>query len=188
MYSERFKRLFDVTAAALGLLLLSPLLLLVAWLIRRSDGGPVFFRQPRVGAMGRRFVMLKFRSMPVDAPQIPSGAAGGLPVTRIGKLIRRLNIDEVPQLINVLCGEMSLIGPRPALPEQTDLLALRRQNGAWRLRPGLTGLAQVHAYDGMPTAEKAAYDGAYCARLSLFGDLKILARTLPYLLKQPPVY
>jgi O-antigen biosynthesis protein WbqP len=182
------KRLLDVILAGTALAVLSPLLLLTVVLIRLEDGGPTLFRQRRSGRDGVDFTLFKFRSMPVGSANVPSAGAGNLRITRVGRIIRRTNIDELPQLLNILRGDMSVVGPRPALPSQEDLLSLRRENGAMRCRPGLTGLAQVKSYDGMPVSEKASLDGRYAARPSLFGDLGIILRTVAYLFRRPPVY
>lgn len=188
MYSGFLKRAFDITVAAGTLVLLFPLMLVLAVFIKLEDAGPVFFRQQRIGRNGREFEFLKFRSMPIDAENVPSAVASSIKVTRIGKFIRRTNIDELPQLFNVLRGEMSIVGPRPAIASQTALVSMRADNGAENCLPGLTGLAQVNAYDGMPEAEKAAFDGEYAAKVSFMKDLKIIGRTFRYLIRKPPVY
>jgi O-antigen biosynthesis protein WbqP len=188
LYRAIGKRAFDIVSAAVALLVLGPLMAVTALLIRSEDGGPALFRQARVGAGGRPFTVFKFRSMGVLAPNVPSAAGTVLPITRVGRFIRRTNIDELPQLLNILIGDMSVVGPRPPLPAQEELLALRSKNGALALRPGLTGLAQVSSYDGMPESEKAAWDGRYAERVTLLGDLAIIARTFGYLAKRPPVY
>lgn len=188
MYPTVFKRLLDVVAAGLLLVVLAPLLACIAAAIRLEDGGPALYRQRRLGRGGREFLLLKFRSMPVNTESLPSSMAGSLRVTRVGRVIRRTNLDELPQLVNILKGEMSLVGPRPALPSQRDLIAMREDAGATRCRPGLTGLAQVSAYTGMPVTEKAELDGRYATRISLAGDLAILFRTIGYLRRPPPVY
>ncbi len=126
--------------------------------------------------------------MAVDTQDVPSGEIGNPNITTIGRFLRRTNIDELPQLINVLRGDMSLVGPRPPLAQQSDVIVARRANGALTLRPGLSGLAQVNAYDGMSPMEKAVHDGAYTAQLSLLTDLKVVARTFVYLLRPPPTY
>jgi lipopolysaccharide/colanic/teichoic acid biosynthesis glycosyltransferase len=182
------KRLVDVVLAGTALVVLSPLLLVTAVAIRLEDRGPVLFRQRRSGRDGAEFTLLKFRSMPVGSASVPSASAGSLRITRVGRVIRRTNIDELPQLLNILLGDMSVVGPRPALPSQEDLLTMRQENGALHCRPGLTGLAQVKSYDGMPVSEKAVLDGRYAARPSLFGDLGIILRTVAYLFRRPPVY
>jgi O-antigen biosynthesis protein WbqP len=188
LYARWGKRLLDVTVAGIALLALAPLLLLIAAAIRLEDGGPALFVQQRVGRGGLPFRLFKFRSMPVGTASVPSAEAAALPLTRVGRAIRRTNLDELPQLLNVLSGDMSLVGPRPALASEARLLALRRANGAVALQPGLTGAAQVHSYDGMPDAEKARWDGWYAGRVTLARDLALILRTVPYLLRRPPVY
>jgi O-antigen biosynthesis protein WbqP len=132
--------------------------------------------------------VLKFRSMPVSTPNMPSALVGQIKITRVGKVIRRTNLDELPQLINILRGQMSVVGPRPPLPSQQELCQIRQSNGALACKPGLTGLAQVNAYDGMPEKEKARWDGIYAASLSFISDMTIIFRTFRYLSKRPPVY
>lgn len=188
MYARFGKRLFDLLAAAVALIVLSPLMLLVGIAIRLEDGGPALFRQKRVGQDGKPFVLFKFRSMPVNTGDIPSAQASNVKVTRVGTFIRRTNIDELPQLINILRGDMSVVGPRPALPSQKTLCDLRRSLGVLRCKPGLTGLAQINSYDGMPETEKASWDAKYCEQITLVGDLAIIFRTFGYLRKPPPVY
>jgi O-antigen biosynthesis protein WbqP len=188
LYARFGKRLLDGVLAAAALMILFPLLLIVAVAIFVEDRGPPIFRQPRVGWHGEPFTLLKFRSMPVGSSQQPSAAVGGLRVTRIGGVIRRTNIDELPQLVNILRGDMSMVGPRPALASQTALNALRRENGAWEVRPGLTGLAQVSSYDGMPDTEKAMLDARYSSRVTFARDFCIVLRTVGYLARRPPVY
>jgi len=188
VYENVFKRPCDVLGAALALLLLSPLLVAAALAIRLEDGAPVLFRQVRVGRNGRSFTIFKFRSMPVATPSVPSASATALQVTRVGAFIRRTNIDELPQLLNVLRGEMSIVGPRPGLPVQAELMDMRRMHGIDRLRPGLTGLAQVNSFDGMKDAQKVQWEARYAARVSLVVDFMIVVRTFGYLFKRPPVY
>jgi O-antigen biosynthesis protein WbqP len=188
MYRNFLKRTLDILLSASSLLALSPLMAAVAILIKLEDGGSVLFRQERVGKNGGRFEFLKFRSMPPDAANVPKTEAGEIPITRIGKIIRRTNIDELPQLFNILRGDMSIVGPRPAIRAQEALCRLREQSGAIGCLPGLTGLAQVNAYDGMPESEKAEWDGKYAAELSFVADLKIIFRTVAYLTRKPPVY
>lgn len=188
LYRRGGKRVLDVTIAAPALVVLSPLLLLISLAVWLEDRGPVLFRQRRVGRQGRGFTLLKFRSMPVGTADLPSHSAGGLRVTRVGRVIRRLNLDELPQLINVLWGEMSIVGPRPALPSQDDLLRLREGNSSHSCRPGLTGLAQIHAFDGMTVVEKAIWDDRYGANIGLLLDVSLIVRTFRYLVRRPPVY
>jgi O-antigen biosynthesis protein WbqP len=188
MYRFYFKRALDLVLAAIALLILSPLMLLTAVAIYLEDGGFPFFRQQRVGKDGQLFKLLKFRSMAVNTANVPSAQASSLTITQVGQFIRRTNIDELPQLINILRGEMSLVGPRPALPSQAELCALRDRNGATACKPGLTGLAQVNSYDNMPESEKVEWDGKYAANISCFKDISIILKTFGYLTKKPPVY
>jgi len=188
MYSHYFKRFFDIIIASSLLTLLSPIMLVVALAIRSEDGGPALFRQRRVGRDGKLFTIYKFRSMPVNTKQVASAAAGTLTITKVGAIIRRTNLDELPQLFNILLGDMSIVGPRPALATQIELCELRKQQGVLQLKPGLTGLAQIRSYNGMPEMEKARWDALYAKSVSLFTDLKIILSTFFYLLKPPPVY
>lgn len=188
MYRALGKRLLDILISGAALFVLSPILLVVAAAIRLEDGGPALFRQDRVGRNRDPFTIFKFRSMPVNTGDIPSAQAKTARITRIGAFIRRTNLDELPQLINIWRGDMSVVGPRPALARQVDLCAMRERMGAFACKPGLTGLAQINSYDGMPDEEKASWDGRYCEQVSFLGDLSIIFRTFGYLLKPPPVY
>lgn len=188
LYGRYGKRVLDVSASAMVLILLSPLLLVVAVLIKVFDPGPIIFRQTRVGKDGCDFDFFKFRSMPVGTKTLPSDQLGEVRLTWVGRLLRRSNLDELPQLWLVLVGKMSLIGPRPGLRTQHELFELRLRNGAMACRPGLTGLAQVNSYDGMSVAEKAACDGKYARNISFWGDVSIVLKTFLYLLRPPPVY
>lgn len=187
-YRSKGKRALDCSLAAAALVLSSPLLLVTAAAILIEDGPPVLFRQRRTGKHLAPFEITKFRSYPVDSPNLPSSAASALRPTAVGRVIRRLNIDELPQLFQVLEGSMSLIGPRPSLPTQSELNRLREESGASVCLPGLTGLAQVSSYNGMPEAEKARLDAEYANGITLRRDLEILLRTVGYLLRPPPVY
>jgi O-antigen biosynthesis protein WbqP len=182
------KRSGDILAVLTLFLVISPILLIIAICIKFYDGGPIIFKQNRMGRDGAEFKFMKFRSMSVDTPIVVSTQTAVLKVTPIGKFIRRTNLDEIPQFINVLNGDMSIIGPRPSLPSQTALLDLRKQNGSIKLRPGLTGWAQVNAYDYMPEEEKASLDGEYYQKFSLWMDLRIILGTIKYFTKKPPVY
>ncbi len=188
MYVRYGKRVLDILLAAAALFLFAPLMLITALAIRVCDGAPILFRQKRVGQNEHLFEIRKFRSLPLNTGDVPSAQAATLKPTKIGKLIRRTNIDELPQLINILHGEMSAVGPRPALSSQKQLLAARRANGAMTCCPGLTGLAQINSYDNMPEAEKARRDGEYAAHITFARDCKIILRTLRYLTKPPPIY
>jgi len=188
------KRSTDIVGAGVGLILLSPLLLAIAIAIRIDSRGPVFFRQERVGRGGRVFRMLKFRSMVKDADRLKAGLAehnesDGLfkiaddpRVTRVGGWLRRTSLDELPQLLNVLRGEMSLVGPRPLVLEDD-----RRVEGWDRRRlhltPGMTGPWQVLGSARIPLNEMVKLDYLYVGNWSLWGDLKILARTVGFVLR-----
>ncbi len=175
------KRIFDVAVASTVLLLTLPLWLEIALLIALDSPGPVLFRQVRAGRGGTPFTLLKFRTMRVGTPNLPTDQMtaqhGKSAITRVGGLLRRYSLDELPQLVNVLRGEMSLVGPRPALPSQTRLLALRRATEADCLMPGLTGWAQINGRDDLDDAAKADFDAYYLKHRSLLFDLRIIAQT-----------
>lgn len=126
--------------------------------------------------------------MPVKAANVPSVEAKKIRVTFFGKIIRRTNIDELPQLFNILRGDMSIVGYRPSLPTQEHLTKLRRGNKSLYCRPGLTGLAQINSYNFMPDEEKASFDGKYAENISFLSDVKIILKTFLYLTKRPPTY
>jgi O-antigen biosynthesis protein WbqP len=188
MYRRFLKRLLDILLSSIVLVLASPMMFLIAIAIYLEDRGSIIFRQKRIGRGGSVFEVLKFRSMPENIGDIESAKARELPITEVGRLIRRTNLDELPQLINVLRGDMSLVGPRPPIPSQLALCRLREANGSIACLPGLTGLAQVNGYDGMPDEKKAQWDGQYAETLSLTVDAKIVLRTFGYLKRKPPVY
>ena len=175
------KRAIDLVGGVALLVLLSPLLGLTALIIRLDSSGPAIYRQERVGRSGTRFTMLKFRTMRVGTPTLSTAEMqqqAAIPFTRVGPLLRKTNIDEFPQLVNIIRGQMSFVGPRPALPSQTDVVSLRGESGADALRPGITGLAQVRGRDDLRVEIKVGYDAEYCRRLSLGFDLKIVLLTL----------
>lgn len=126
--------------------------------------------------------------MPVETPNVESHEKDKLTITPFGKIIRRTNLDELPQLFSILKGDMSLIGPRPPIPSQKNLIAMRKENGALSLKPGLTGWAQVNSYDDMPEEVKAEFDGYYYRNMSFIFDVKIVFKTLLYLANKPPAY
>jgi O-antigen biosynthesis protein WbqP len=182
------KRIFDILAVSILLIVLLPVISIIAFFIKLHDDGPIVFKQVRIGRNGREFLFMKFRSMPMNTPNVVSTNTGVLKITPIGKIIRRTNLDEIPQFINVLKGDMSLIGPRPSLPTQENLIQMRMENGSIKLRPGLTGWAQVNAYDFMPEKEKANLDGEYYKKFGVMMDLKIIIGTVKYFSQKPPVY
>ena len=188
MYAKFFKRFIDIVISLIALVLLSVLLLVTGFIIKLVDPGPILFVSQRTGREGRIFDFYKFRSMPTTTDVVASDKLGEIKITWFGRFIRRSNLDELPQLWNILKGDMSITGPRPSLTSQTELIGLRRENGALGCRPGLTGLAQVNSYDGMPFDVKAKFDAKYAANITFLGDLKIFLQTFLYLTKPPPVY
>ncbi len=188
MYRFFFKRLIDFTASLCCIIFFSPIFIFLALIIYFQDQGTPIFKQKRVGLNEKEFVLLKFRSMPLNTSNVDSSKVSEIKITPFGKFIRRTNLDELPQLINILKGDMSLIGPRPSLFTQDELIALRRANGVYQCQPGLTGLAQVNAFDGMPDEKKVFWDSSYSNNITFINDVKIVLRTLIYLTKKPPTY
>ena len=174
--------------STLLIIILSPIFIFVFISIKIIDGSPVIFKQRRYGINNTYFTIYKFRTMKHNINNLPSSRADINLVTSYGKIIRRLNIDELPQLFNIVRGDMSLVGPRPALYNQLDLIKLRNYNGSSNIRPGLTGLAQINSYDGMKLDVKSSFDGEYQKKITLINDLLIILRTLKYLLNKPPIY
>lgn len=175
------KRTLDFLAALLGLVLLSPALLVVALAVALTSPGPILFTQRRIGMGRREFSMYKFRTMQQDAPRDTPTHMLKDPkayITPAGRFLRKTSLDELPQLYNILRGDMSFVGPRPALWNQADLIAAREAGGANDIRPGLTGLAQVRGRDELLIDIKAAYDCQYRRDLSLRTDLRICLDTV----------
>jgi len=171
----KIKRLGDIIISLLGILIMSPVFLTLTIMIKTDSKGPVFFAQKRVGAHKNHFSMLKFRTMKTEAPQDRPTHLLENPeqyITRIGKFLRKTSLDELPQMLNILTGKMSIIGPRPALWNQYDLIEARDKNGANDIRPGLTGWAQINGRDELPIETKAAYDGEYVQKMSFTFDCK----------------
>jgi undecaprenyl phosphate N,N'-diacetylbacillosamine 1-phosphate transferase len=183
MYEKLIKRPMDVVLSALGLVLLLPVFLVVAVLVKVADGGPVFFLSKRLGRNGKMFGMFKFRTMIVNAPDLRNpdnttyNAKDDPRVTVVGRYLRELSLDEIPQIINVLKGDMSLIGPRPGLPESLllyDDLARQRL----RVRPGITGLSQARLRNCGLLEERYRLDAYYVDHVSFVLDLRILIETV----------
>lgn len=174
------KRPFDICVSALALLALSPLLAAVAILIRRHDGGPVFYRQVRVGRGGRTFRVFKFRTMVVDADRIGGYATADndARITPVGRKLRRTSVDELPQLFNVLAGDMNIVGPRPDVPAQRALYTEDEFARRHSVRPGITGLAQATLRSDATEAQRKALDLEYVERAGLLFDLRIIAMTV----------
>lgn len=177
-------RVFDILFAVVALLALSPLLLLAALAIRLEDGGPVLYRQRRVGLGGREFELLKLRTMVAGSDPVGVGTAVARDdprVTRVGRILRRTSLDELPNLVNVLRGEMATVGPRPTIPAQVAAYT-PRQRRRHEVRPGLTGWAQVQGRAGIPWEERIELDVEYVDRRSARLDARILAETVRLLL------
>jgi len=177
VWSE-MKKLFDILVAAVGLVVASPVIGILAILIRRESEGPAFFSQDRVGLNGRLFRCHKLRTMTVNAPNVPTHHASSTHITKLGALLRRTKLDELPQLWNIVRGEMSFVGPRPCLPSQAQLIEERQQRGVLRILPGITGLAQVNDIDMSDPVRLANKDAEYLATRSFFGDLNLIYRTV----------
>lgn len=181
VYRTIIKRILDAFFGVLLLICLSPLMLVLAIWIKLDSKGPVLFKQERVGRNGEPFTIYKFRSMSDDAPhQMGTSEFGSALsyITRSGRIMRKLSLDELPQLFNVIKGEMSFIGPRPLIAKEEYVLQLRRANGAEDITPGITGLAQVRGRDEVTDDQKAAYDGEYAKDLSFKEDCSILFKTV----------
>jgi lipopolysaccharide/colanic/teichoic acid biosynthesis glycosyltransferase len=178
------KRITDILLGVTALALLSPLLALIALVVRLDSEGPIFFRQQRVGKNGRLFEMYKFRSMRVDAPKYGVSPVSSVDsrITRIGRIIRKTSLDELPQIVNVIKGEMSLVGPRPEMPFIVESYGQRER---WRLSvmPGITGLWQLSADRAYPIHESLQYDFYYIRNRGFFMDLAILLHTAFFAVK-----
>lgn len=181
-----FKRAADVILSLLALACLWPVLALVAAAVKATSPGPALFRQQRVGRGGALFTIYKFRTMRTDTPRDTATHLLEDPsrfITRVGGFLRRSSLDELPQLVNILRGEMSFVGPRPALYNQYDLIAAREAAGVNRVRPGLTGWAQINGRDELPIAVKVRFDREYVEHLSLRMDLKCFFGSIPAALR-----
>lgn len=190
MYQKYGKRFLDILLSACGILVLSPVYLLVALAIKIDDPGPVFFRQKRVGLRKSHFQILKFRTMKMETPKdVPTHLLENPQqyITRVGRILRKTSLDELPQIFQIFTGDMSIIGPRPALWNQYDLIAERDKYGANDVRPGLTGWAQINGRDELPIDVKARLDGEYVEKLSFLFDCKCFFGTIVSVLKSDGV-
>jgi O-antigen biosynthesis protein WbqP len=181
------KRIVDVILSGSALLVFSPVLAAVAIAIKLDSPGPVIFRQTRVGKDGNFFEILKFRTMRQGTPQVATDLMLKMeqsPITIVGEFLRKTSLDELPQLINVLRGDMSLVGPRPALYNQSELTAKPQAAGALRMLQGITGWAQVNGRDELVDDVKVEYDKWYCEHWSLILDLRIIFRTVAAVLNR----
>ena len=190
MYRKYIKRLLDIVLSLAGIVALLWLLILIGIAIKLDSPGPVVFRQKRVGCGKRHFYIYKFRTMYTGAPMDTPTHLLTDPtrhITRVGKFLRKSSLDELPQLFNILAGHMSVIGPRPALWNQYDLIAERDRYGANDVRPGLTGWAQINGRDELEIDVKARFDGEYVQNLSFGFDLKCFLGTIAAVLRSDGV-
>ena len=190
MYKKVIKRIIDFILSLCGLIILSPVFLILCIWIKLDSKGPILFKQKRIGINKSNFNIYKFRTMYVDTPKdMPTHMLANPDqfITRAGKFLRKTSLDELPQIINILKGEMSIIGPRPALWNQDDLIAERDKYQANNVRPGLTGWAQINGRDELEIPVKARLDGEYVKRISFLFDLKCFFGTITSVLKSDGV-
>ena len=183
------KRVFDFIISLFALIILSPLFLLISLIILIGDGKPVLFRQKRVGKNNELFTIYKFRTMKRGTENVASGKLenANAKITKFGRILRATSIDELPQLFNILNGTMSLVGPRPLIPEETEIRELREKYNVYTIRPGITGWAQVNGRDTISLEQKALLDKEYVEKQSLGFDIKILVMTVLKVLRREDV-
>lgn len=190
MYTNFLKRIIDFILSLVGIIVLSPLLLILVIAIKVDSKGPVVFTQKRVGKDKKLFSIYKFRTMKIDTPkEMPTHLLKNPDefITRVGKFLRRTSLDELPQLFNILKGDMAIIGPRPALWNQEDLIEERDKYGANDIRPGLTGWAQINGRDELDIDVKASLDGYYVEHESFWMDVKCFFGTIVSVFKSDGV-
>ena len=186
IYKNLIKPILGTSICLVGFIVLSPFMLILMIAISLESPGSAFFTQTRVGKNKKHFTLYKFRTMRSDAPANTPTHLLSDPdfyITKSGRFMRRFSLDEFPQLINVIKGDMSIVGPRPALWNQYDLIAERDKHGANDIRPGITGLAQVKGRDELPIAKKAQYDGSYAKNISILFDIWVLFQTVVVVFK-----
>ena len=179
------KRLIDIVGSLCWIILLSPLFLIVAILIKLDSKGPVIFKQTRIGKDSKPFNIYKFRSMKVETPNLSTEEFKNASdfITRVGKFIRKTSIDELPQLVNILKGDMSIVGPRPVIEKEVRLLELRKECKVDSILPGITGLAQINGRDHVDDYQKVKYDFEYLVKRNLVLDIKIIINTILKVIK-----
>ncbi len=190
MYKHFLKRLLDLVLALCGIIVLSIPMIIIAIVVKCDSKGPVLFKQKRIGTYKTTFMMPKFRSMYTETPaEMPTHMLNDPTrwITKSGKVLRKTSLDELPQLFSILKGDMAVIGPRPALWNQEDLIAERDKYGANDVRPGLTGWAQINGRDELEIADKAAFDGEYVEHMSFAFDCKCFFGTIASVLKHEGV-
>lgn len=186
MYSI-LKRLGDISISLIAITLFCPVFILIAIAIKLDSEGPVIFKQKRFGIHKKTFYVFKFRTMKVESPKYVATRDLQNPeqwITRVGTFLRKTSLDELPQLCNILVGDMSIVGPRPVVVSERDVIEAREKYGANDVLPGLTGWAQINGRDNLSTDIKAKLDGYYVKNRSLITDIKCIVRTIPYVLKR----
>lgn len=186
MYSI-LKRLGDISISLIAITLFCPVFILIAIAIKLDSEGPVIFKQKRFGIHKKTFYVFKFRTMKVESPKYVATRDLQNPeqwITRVGAFLRKTSLDELPQLCNILVGDMSIVGPRPVVVSERDVIEARDKYGANDVLPGLTGWAQINGRDNLSTDMKAKLDGYYVKNRSLIMDIKCIVRTIPYVLKR----
>ena len=186
MYSI-LKRLGDISISLIAITLFCPVFILIAIAIKLDSEGPVIFKQKRFGIHKKTFYVFKFRTMKVESPKYVATRDLQNPeqwITRVGAFLRKTSLDELPQLCNILVGNMSIVGPRPVVVSERDVIEAREKYGANDVLPGLTGWAQINGRDNLSTDMKAKLDGYYVKHRSLIMDIKCIVRTIPYVLKR----
>lgn len=186
----KVKRVIDLVLSVLAAVILSPLFLILFIAIKMDTPGPIFFKQKRVGINKTHFHILKFRTMRIDTPKDTPTHLLGNPdqyITKVGKFFRKTSLDELPQIFNIIKGEMAIIGPRPALWNQYDLIAERDKYNANDVRPGLTGWAQINGRDELPITVKSELDGEYIQKMNFAFDVKCFVGTITSVLKSDGV-
>ncbi|MFR3685251.1 MAG: sugar transferase [Enterococcus sp.] len=190
MYKDGLKRIIDFILSLMGIVVLSPVLLLLCLAIKLDSKGPIIFKQKRVGKNKTYFNIYKFRTMKIDTPkEMPTHLLEDpdFYITKVGKFFRKTSLDELPQLFNIIKGDMAVIGPRPALWNQYDLIEERDKYGANDIRPGLTGLAQISGRDELEIPIKAELDGKYTDNITLIMDIKCFFGTITSVFKSDGV-
>ena len=183
------KRVFDFSMSLIAIIVFSPIIIIISLLVKLTSKGPVFFKQRRIGKNNEEFNILKFRTMRVDTPNLATHLLENPDqwITPIGKFLRKTSLDELPQLINIIKGEMSIVGPRPALYNQYDLRDMRTKVGVHKLVPGLTGWAQINGRDELELKDKVALDKEYLDTENFMFDIKIIFMTVLSVLKSDGV-
>lgn len=183
------KRIFDFVFSLMAFIVFSPIILIICLIIKVTSPGPVLFKQRRIGKDNKEFNILKFRTMRIDTPNVATHLLENPDhwITPIGKFLRKTSLDELPQLINIMKGDMSIVGPRPALYNQYDLKDMRTKVGVHKLFPGLTGWAQINGRDEISLEDKVKLDKEYLDRKNIFFDIKIIFMTILSVLKSDGV-